>query len=142
MNVWFHYEGISNKIPFSKKHIKLWIMQIAKSEKVIFGEINYIFCSDEFLLNLNLKYLNHDTLTDIITFDNSDNSNKITGDVFISIERVNENASNLNIDFKSELLRVMSHGILHLCGYKDKNSNDKLIMKQKEDAAIALFTIV
>lgn len=117
-----------------------WISRIIQSEGFIEGEINFIFCDDEYLFNINVEYLNHDTLTDIISFDYTV-GNLIQGDVFISTERVAENASNFKVEFKTELLRVMSHGILHYCGYKDKSDADSQLMRQKEDEKIAMFHV-
>ena len=92
--------------------------------------MSYIFCDDTYLLDINLQYLNHDTLTDIITFDYSD-ENTISGDIFISIQRVRDNAKKFNVDFEEELLRVMSHGVLHLLGFNDKTESDKDLMRNK-----------
>ena len=100
---------------------------------------NFIFCSDTFLLNINREYLSHDTFTDIITFDNSDSPEQIETDIFISIDRVKENASHLNIEFEKELHRVMIHGILHLVGYKDKTQKEKEIMRARENEALELL---
>lgn len=117
-----------------------WITSIIQSEGFLEGEINYIFCDDEYLFNINVEYLNHDTLTDIISFDYTV-GNLVQGDVFISTERVAENATNFNVEFKTELLRVMSHGILHYCGYKDKSDKDSQLMRQKEDEKIGMFHV-
>lgn len=117
-----------------------WLSRIIESENFLEGEINYIFCDDEYLFNINVEYLNHDTFTDIISFDYTV-GNLVQGDIFISTERVAENATNFNVEFKTELLRVMSHGILHYCGYKDKSDEDSQLMRQKEDEKIALFHV-
>lgn len=117
-----------------------WLAAVIQSEGKSEGEISYIFCDDDYLLKLNEEYLNHDTLTDIISFDYSI-GNQINGDIFISIERVKENAIDFNNDFDSELKRVMSHGILHYCGYKDKSDADKAIMRAKEDEKISMFHV-
>ena len=121
-----------------KKTIKKWLTEVAKLEKKKIGDLNIIFYNDKQLLEINKQYLNHDTLTDIITFDYSENA-LISGDIFISVERVKENAENFNVSFEEELMRVMAHGILHLCGYKDNNNNEKLLMKQKEEEALLLY---
>ena len=121
-----------------KRLRKEWITTIIQQEKKRVGEINYIFCDDAYLLNINKQYLNHDTYTDIITFDYSEEG-LLSGDIFISIDRVKENAQLFLVDFHNELLRVLAHGVLHLCGYKDKTKKEELLMRQKEDAAIALF---
>jgi probable rRNA maturation factor len=115
-----------------------WISKLILSENKTEGEINFIFCNDEYLLKLNYEFLSHDTFTDIISFDYS-LGNLISGDVFISIERIKENAIVFDTSFSNELLRVMSHGILHLCGYKDKSDSDTLIMRRKEEEKISMF---
>jgi probable rRNA maturation factor len=117
-----------------------WITRIILSENKSVGEINYIFCDDEYLININNEYLNHDTYTDIISFDYSE-GNLIQGDIFVSTERVAENAIDYNVPFENEFKRVLSHGVLHYCGYKDKTDNDALIMRKKEDEKIALFHV-
>ncbi len=114
------------------KEISNWISSVISSEKFKEGDINYVFCDDDYLLKLNIEFLNHDTLTDIISFDNS--IGKILhGDIFISIERVKENAKKFNVSFQDELQRVMVHGVLHYCGYKDKTEADVKIMRSKEN---------
>lgn len=132
----FHYETdflIENPAEYSS-----WIERIISSESKNSGEVNYIFCDDDYLFKINVDYLDHDTLTDIISFDYSDHLN-IQGDIFISIERVKENAKEYNVSLENELRRVMAHGILHYCGYKDKTEEDSKIMRQKEEEKIALF---
>ena len=120
---------------------KRWLAALAKREGFTIGDINYIFCDDDYLLKINLEYLNHDTLTDIITFDYVENG-VLSGDIYISIERVRENAEIFSVPFEQELLRVLSHGVLHLCGYKDKTDADAAVMRQKEDTAIQLFSTI
>ncbi|MEW2920634.1 rRNA maturation RNase YbeY [Muricauda sp. ANG21] len=117
-----------------------WITRILESEDYTLGQLDYIFCTDDYLLELNRQYLNHDTLTDIITFDYSDGST-ISGDVFISTERVSENANNYGVDFDNELLRVMSHGVLHLMGYGDKTDSEVKLMREKEEEKIKMFHV-
>ncbi|CAM3556509.1 rRNA maturation RNase YbeY [Flavobacterium gelidilacus] len=117
-----------------------WISRIILSENKTEGEINYIFCDDEYLININNEYLNHDTYTDIISFDYSV-GDLIEGDIFVSTERVAENAIEFNVPFDNEIKRVLSHGILHYCGYKDKSENEASVMRQKEDEKIALFHV-
>lgn len=107
-----------------------WIEAILKSEDKEVGEINYIFCNDDYLHKINVEYLNHDTLTDIISFDYTE-GNLVQGDIFISIERVQDNANDFNVLFEEELKRVMSHGVLHYCGYKDKSDADADLMRKK-----------
>ncbi len=101
------------------------------------GELQYIFCDDDYLLKLNVEFLEHDTLTDIISFDYV-MGDLISGDIFISIQRVKENAKDLDIDFKDELDRVIMHGVLHYFGFKDKTENDKIVMRSKEDYCLSL----
>ncbi len=117
-----------------------WISAIIASENKTEGDVSYIFCDDEYLHKINMEHLNHDTYTDIISFDYTV-GDCISGDVFISIERVQENASDLNTTFKEELLRVMSHGILHYCGYKDKIEAQQLLMRIKENEKIKMFHV-
>ena len=117
-----------------------WISKVINSESKKEGEINYIFCDDDYLLEINKQYLDHDTLTDIISFDYSI-GNDLHGDVFISIERVRENAQDFDVDFQDELKRVMAHGVLHFCGYKDKNKDDKKLMRLKEEEKMKMFHV-
>ena len=117
-----------------------WIETIVESENKILGEISYIFCDDEYLHTINLQYLNHDTLTDIISFDYTD-GDIISGDIFVSIERVEDNAKDFNVPFDEELKRVLAHGVLHYCGYKDKSDEDALLMRTKEEEKIKLFHV-
>jgi rRNA maturation RNase YbeY len=117
-----------------------WIHKVISNEGFETGEINFIFCDDDYLLNLNLAFLDHDTLTDIISFDYT-MGNLISGDVYISIPRVMENASIFNTSFQNELHRVIIHGILHYCGYKDKSEDEKLIMRSKEDEYLNVLII-
>ena len=120
----------------SPEKVSKWIAQTISSEGYEEGEITYIFCDDEYLLKLNQQFLNHDTLTDIISFDNS-LGKQIHGEVYISVERVRENARIFECDFIDELHRVIIHGILHYCGYKDKTELDKSKMRIKENEALA-----
>lgn len=115
-----------------------WVSKIIDSEDKTEGEINYIFCDDEYLLQKNIEFLNHDTLTDIISFDYT-MGNLISGDIFISVERVKDNAADFNTEFIEELKRVMAHGILHYCGYKDKTVEDSALMRSKENEKIVMF---
>ena len=114
-----------------------WISVIISNENLEEGELSYIFCDDEYLHKLNVEFLKHDTLTDIISFDNS-LGNQINGDIFISVERVKENASKFNTTFENELHRVIIHGVLHYCGYKDKTKKDTDLMRVKENKALSL----
>jgi rRNA maturation RNase YbeY len=119
--------------------IKSAIARIFAEEKVTFKSLSYIFCTDEFLLKLNQEYLNHDTLTDILTFNLERTSLPIVSEIYISVDRVKENAANLADPFIKELYRVMIHGVLHLCGYQDHSPEEKLLMRQKEDYYLTFF---
>ena len=134
----FNYE--SDFTLENESQFEAWIQQIIRSEHKSEGEINYIFCDDAYLLEINQKYLDHDYYTDIISFDYSV-ANELHGDIFISIERVAENAQTFEVSFQHELLRVMAHGILHYCGYKDKSDADTQLMRQKEDEKISMFHV-
>ena len=124
------------KIAFSFKEsvaAKKWLSAFAADHAFKIRELNYIFCNDDYLLQINQQYLNHDTLTDIITFDHSETSGTIEGDIFISIERVKENAEKYDVSFEREFFRVMVHGLLHLMGYGDKTPAQKKVMRRKEE---------
>jgi rRNA maturation RNase YbeY len=125
----------------NKNKLRHWILSAISDHQKAVGEINYIFTSDKYLLKLNKQYLNHTTLTDIITFDQSNEDKILEGDVYISIERVQENAKNIGVAFIVELHRVMIHGILHLLGYQDKKGPDKIEMRKKENHYLALRII-
>lgn len=133
----FQNLSISFKLK-EKTKIKLWIKTIIDKEKHTLGTINYMFCNDDELLEINIKHLNHNTLTDIITFDYTEDK-KISSDIFISVDRVLENAKKFEVTFEEELRRVMIHGVLHLCGYKDKSKPDAELMRKKENWALKLF---
>jgi len=117
-----------------------WLKSICFKENFELDTINYIFCSDEYLLQINKDYLQHDYYTDIITFDNSETEGTILSDIFISLDRIRDNCSQQNTSFENELHRVLVHGLLHLLGYKDKSSEDQLMMRQKEDACLSLLS--
>lgn len=121
----------------NQQEITNWITETIKNENHTLGEISYIFCDDKYLLTLNINYLEHDTLTDIISFDYSVGK-QISGDIFISIERIKENANTFKVVFNDELHRVIIHGVLHYCGYKDKTETDKEEMRNKEDYYLSL----
>jgi len=130
---------VNDDLDFSlgnEKKVKGWINKTVKQEGKVPGSISYLFCTDKYLLKINRQFLKHDFYTDIITFDYSE-KNKIEGEIFISIDRVKENAQSFKQAFEKELLRTIIHGVLHLCGYKDKTQADKKTMRMKEDAAIA-----
>ena len=133
----FFNEGLRYTLK-DKNKLRSWINASIALENKNIGSINFIFCSDEYLHKLNIQYLNHDTLTDIITFDNSEDDARISADIFISIDRVKENAKQFGQPFVNELHRVMIHGMLHLAGYKDKSSKEKAAMRDKEDYYLSL----
>lgn len=135
--VHFCTEDITFSLKKKLKH-KAWLNEVAKQEGKRILELSYVFCSDDYLLQINQEYLNHDTLTDIVTFDNSEDPKKIEGDIFISIDRVKENGDALGTK-ETELKRVMVHGLLHLLGYKDKKKGDKAVMTEKEDFYIKQY---
>lgn len=118
---------------------KKWLRQIAETENFKIKELNYIFCNDEYLYNINVDYLNHKTYTDIITFDNSESEKEIEGDIFISFDRVKENSEKHQVSIQEELSRVISHGLFHLMGYKDKSAEESEKMRSKEEFAINLY---
>lgn len=134
----FNYET-EFELETETRYIK-WLTGVITSENKKEGEINYIFCDDVYLHKINMEYLNHDTLTDIISFDYSV-GNEINGDIFVSVERVRDNASDFGVTFDEELKRVLVHGILHYCGYKDKTDDDAAIMRYKENEKIAMFHV-
>lgn len=126
---------------FNKKDVSAWISEVITSEGFEEGEITYVFCDDAYLHSLNVKFLEHDTLTDIISFDYS-LGKQINGEIYISIERVKENAEEFNASFTEELHRVIIHGILHYCGYKDKSETEAKEMRKREDKALSLVKLI
>jgi probable rRNA maturation factor len=136
----FFTEDYKLKLPKPRKTSK-WIKSVVEIESKSIDEVNFIFCSDEYLREINMKYLNHTTYTDIVTFNSSDSKIIIAGDIFISIDRVKENASKYGVSFQEELHRVIIHGILHLIGYSDKGLRLKMRMRKKEDACLSLPTV-
>lgn len=127
------------EMPFkpSLKH-KIWLQQVIRREGKVTGDISYVFCDDSFMIEQNNAFLQHDTYTDIITFDECV-GNVISGSILISSDRVAENASKFGKTFENELLRVVVHGTLHLCGYKDKSESEARVMRQKEDKSLAML---
>jgi len=132
------YDEDAGFFPSSATALHAWIKQVIEHESCTLQHLNYIFCSDAYLHEINLKYLQHDTYTDIITFPYADPP-AIHSDAFISVERVRENAEQLRLPFEEELRRVMIHGLLHLCGYPDKTEEEARRMRQKEEEALSLF---
>lgn len=137
-SIHFFTEDLTFKLKQVRK-VKAALIQVASNYHKSIEEINYIFCSDSYLHSINLEYLQHDTYTDIITFDNSVSADLLMGDIFISVDRVKENAKKFQIEFHQELYRVMSHGLLHLCGFKDKKKADKEKMTDAENKALKVF---
>lgn len=137
-DIHFFEEDISFKLNHSPE-IQDWLKKVTDLENQSLVELNYIFCSDEYLYQMNVDYLDHDTYTDIITFDNSEEQGEIEGDIFISIDRVKENSETLKTSFQQELHRVMAHGLLHLLGYNDKTEDEKALMRKKEEACLSLL---
>ena len=137
MAVYFFNEDVNFTLDNETATIN-WLQNVLYDESFIDENINYIFCSDKYLHQLNREYLDHDSLTDIITFDNSEKEGNIEADIFISVERVKENAQKLEKAFEEELHRVMIHGLLHIMGYSDKTDEDKQVMRKKEDACLSL----
>lgn len=131
----FFYENLSETV---SKAYQPWLEDIIISEQKKLGEINYIFCDDEYLLKVNQDYLQHDYYTDIITFDYV-KGRTISGEIFVSLQRISDNASTLSKDYEEELRRVLAHGILHLCGYKDKTEEEEQLMRSKEDEYLDKF---
>lgn len=130
----------TNFQPKKKDVIRKWVIETIQLENFDkLGPLNFIFCGDEFLLNMNKSYLQHNTYTDIITFDNSTKESEISGDIFISVDRISENASKYKVPFNEELHRVIVHGVLHLCGYLDKSTTEKSVMRSKEDKFLSLL---
>jgi probable rRNA maturation factor len=128
----FFNEDSLYKLP-QKQAIRKWLTQQAKAEGFRMGDLNYIFCSDEHVLQVNRDYLDHDYYTDIITFDQSEEEDLIEGDIFISVDRVSDNAAQLGIPAEQEMRRVLAHGLLHLCGYGDKSPEEEHAMRAKEN---------
>ncbi|WP_299314211.1 rRNA maturation RNase YbeY [uncultured Aquimarina sp.] len=134
----FFYESVD--LDVDEKSISSWIRKVIFSEKKKEGEISFIFCNDDYLLKINQDFLDHDTYTDIISFDNS-LGNELNGDIFISYERVVDNSSIYSVSKEEELRRVIIHGILHFCGFKDKTSDEGVIMRQKEEEKLIMFHV-
>lgn len=137
MPIHFFHEDIKPQ-KFPRRKFKSWINSVIESEQKQLGEINYIFCSDEYLLQVNREYLDHDYYTDIITFDYVENG-VISGDIFVSLDRISENANVFHVSFDEEFRRILVHGVLHLLGYPDKEPAQKAVMTEKEDYYLSIF---
>lgn len=138
MSIQYFYEDVSEP-KFKRREASNWIKKVVVTEGYKLGDVSFIFCSDDYLLDVNRKYLDHDYYTDIITFDYVEDK-ILNGDIFISIDRVRENAVEFKTTFDNEFHRILIHGILHLLGYKDKIRKDKLIMTEKEDLYLKILT--
>lgn len=136
-NISFHNEGVGTKTP-SKRLLKAWIKEFVSNHGKKVGELAFVFCSDEKILEVNQNFLQHDYYTDIITFDYCEGE-IVSGDIFISVERVKENATSHNAEYNTELIRVLAHGVLHLIGFQDKSPKKKKEMTENEDLCISLF---
>ena len=137
-NIFFNSEEIDFNLP-NQPVIIDWINSTADQEGQTVQSLNFIFCSDKYLHQINVEYLNHETYTDVITFPYMENGNPVEGDIFISIDRIKENAENFKTSFENELHRVMIHGTLHLLGYGDKTPDEKLKMTEKENEYLQLL---
>ncbi len=136
--IFFNNNGASPEIKDRPK-LRQFLFSIFKEELVDFNSVSFIFCKDDYLHSLNQKYLNHDTYTDILTFTLSQEKEPVYSEIYISIERVNENSVVFGVDYQVELLRVIIHGVLHLCGYSDHTPQEKRTMRQKEDHYLSLY---
>lgn len=123
----------------NRTELKSFIISIFKKEKKKLGELSFVFCSDAYLLEINKQYLKHNYYTDIITFDLSVIPSVISGEIYISVDRVKDNAQNFNASFKEEIHRVIFHGALHLCGYRDKTAAEEILMRKMEDKYLKLY---
>lgn len=134
----FFNEDVPYKLP-QKQATRQWLKQWAEREGYAVGDLNYIFCSDEYVLQVNRDHLQHDFYTDIITFDTGEDEGRIEGDIFISVDRVADNAAQLGISVNGEVRRVLAHGLLHMCGYGDKTDDEVALMRAKEDEWLSGF---
>jgi probable rRNA maturation factor len=135
INYFYHKVNFKLKEP---RKVTSWIKRVVEKEGSSIQEVNYVFCTDTYLLNLNKGFLKHNTFTDIITFDNAEGGSALEGEIYISFDRVKENAEKYQVRFEDELNRVMIHGVLHLLGYKDKKPSEKALMRKKEEACLSL----
>lgn len=141
MNIAFYQQNTNPKLS-NRKALKLFIQYLFKKEKKNVSKLDYIFCNDDVLLNINQQYLNHNYFTDIITFDLSNDLTNIIGEVYISVDRIKENAQQFKTTYQQELHRVIFHGALHLCNYKDKSPKDKTLMRKKEDFYLNQYSLL
>lgn len=141
MNKIYIYGADKLAIVQNRKAVKQLLISIFEEELVAMGTVTYIFCSDEHLHNINLKFLNHDTLTDVITFPLSEKGKPVEGEVYLSVDRIKENAKSYGVTYQNELLRVMIHGALHLCGYTDKTKAAATKMRNREDFYLNKYNV-
>lgn len=140
-NINFFTEDVEFKLKH-KAILKKWISEVVKSENQLIDDLNYIFCSDEYLLEINRQYLDHDYYTDIITFDHREEEQEpISSDIFVSIDRIKDNSNTLGVSFEQELYRVLIHGVLHLLGQADKTEQQQTEMRKREEASLSLLQI-
>lgn len=132
-----YYASQNDFLLSDEEEVSLWIKNVVNEEEFELGDLSYVFCSDDFLHKMNLEYLDHDTLTDIITFDYRQGK-LINGEIYISTDRVEENATKYRVSFEDELHRVMIHGVLHICGYNDLTESEQKQMRSKENWALSL----
>lgn len=132
-----NYASQNDFLLSDEEEVSLWIKNVVNEEEFELGDLSYVFCSDDFLHKMNLEYLDHDTLTDIITFDYRQGK-LINGEIYISTDRVEENATKYQVSFEDELHRVMIHGVLHICGYNDLTESEEKQMRSKENWALSL----
>lgn len=140
-SVEFEFQNL-DEFPFPEEAFRKWIFSIIELEGKDPGHLSYIFMNDQELLEMNQQYLDHDDLTDIITFDYSEDFGDISGDIFISIDRVQENAGSFSISFLQELARVLAHGVLHICGYSDKSEEEQKVMRERENHYLRMIDFV
>ena len=140
MAIFFFSEKVRFKLS-SERKTSNWIKSVVKKEGAKLASLNYIFCSDEYLKKINIQYLKHNTYTDIITFNYNPSESEIEGEIYISVDRVRENAKSFDSDFQTELHRVLIHGVLHLLGFNDKSKREKSLMREKEDTYLSLLNI-
>jgi probable rRNA maturation factor len=138
-SITFNYLDVSSTSFQNKTKLKALLTSLFKKEKTIFNSLNYVFCTDAYLLGINKQFLNHNYFTDIITFNLAEPNQPVQGEIYISIDRIKDNAKTHQATFKEELHRVIFHGALHLCGYKDKSPRDIAEMRKKEDTYLGIY---
>ena len=136
----FFSDGISFTLR-NKGKVRTWLMRVAKSHRRTIASLTYVFVSDKRLLEMNRRFLDHNTLTDIITFPLDAAKGSVAGEIYISVDRVKENAVEFGVPYSNELARVMAHGLLHLCGFKDKSAKEQAVMRRQEEKALDLHSL-